>query len=48
VANPKIRIVCGENCTGVRHFDGISFINYVLGETTKSPTNKTAGADRSN
>jgi hypothetical protein len=27
----------GENCTGVRHFDCISFINYVLSETTKAP-----------
>lgn len=31
------KIVWGENCTGVRHFDCISFINYVLGETTKIP-----------
>jgi hypothetical protein len=27
VANPKIRIVWGENCTDVRHLDCISFIN---------------------
>ncbi len=31
------KIVWGENCTVVRHFDCISFINYVLGETTKIP-----------
>lgn len=31
------KIVWGENCTGIRHFDCISFINYVLTETTISP-----------
>ncbi|MGC0773466.1 MAG: hypothetical protein WB543_11070 [Candidatus Acidiferrum sp.] len=34
------KIVWGENCTGVRHFDCISFINYVLSETTKIPDSK--------
>jgi hypothetical protein len=34
------KIIMGENCVGVRHFDCISFINYVLGETTKSPDPK--------
>ena len=34
------KIVWGENCTGVRHFDCISFINYVLSETTMIPDSK--------
>jgi cell wall-associated NlpC family hydrolase len=34
------KIVLGENCTGIRHFDCISFINYVLSETTKIPDQK--------
>ncbi len=34
------KIVWGENCTGVRHFDCISFINFVLSETTKVPDEK--------
>lgn len=34
------KVVLGENCTGIRHFDCISFINYVLSETTKIPDQK--------
>lgn len=34
------KLVMGENCYGVRHFDCISFINYVLSETTKIPDQK--------
>ncbi|MGC1483352.1 MAG: hypothetical protein WA789_06120 [Candidatus Acidiferrum sp.] len=35
------KIVWGENCYVIRHFDCIGFINYVLGETTKIPDQKT-------
>lgn len=35
------KIVWAENCYGIRHFDCIGFINYVLGETTKIPDQKT-------
>jgi cell wall-associated NlpC family hydrolase len=34
------KVVFGENCYDVRHFDCISFINYVLSETTISPDAK--------
>lgn len=34
------KIVWGENCYGRRHFDCISFVNYVLTETTVVPNQK--------